>query len=658
MSKLMSLIRRAPKRFAGTIAVLAAAVIIPAVSLAWGPDRPTFTGANPAPYVTFNSITDNAQVGDERNFVRIRESGVGNYGDNATLQPGKVYDVSVYFHNNAASSLNASGKGIAENVKLKMEMPGVVNAGVNAAFTGTISSSNAKPTSVWDEAYGKNSTNGQVALRYVASSAKFTSNGAINGQKLPDSLFTTGANLGYDSQNGVVPGCNEFSGFVTFQVRVDQPNFTVKKQVSVDNGKTWVDSANAKAGSTVQYAISYQNTGTTQQDNVSVRDMLPANVSYVANSTQILNSTTGGQFKPTKDGITTVGYNAGSYQPKGNAFFKFSAKLPTEDKLKCGTNSLVNTARVTTSAGYKEDTATVTVDKECKPPVASCVCKTLTVTTVDRTHFRFATTYDVQNATFKSVTYVIKNAAGQVVDTKVSTSTAPLDYTQATVGKYTVQATVTFIVNGQEKTATSEGCKGNFEVKPLPPKEITVCELATKRIITIKESDFDTSKHSKNLADCKEKYLKVCELATKKIITIKESDFDANKHTKDLNKCKETPPKELKVCELATKKIITIKENEFDASKHSKDLNKCKEVPPTKIEVCDLTTKTVVTINEADFDASKHTKDLSKCEEVPPVTPPELPQTGAGESIVAIVGLGALIASLGYYIASRRALNQ
>jgi len=618
MSKIMSLIRRAPKRFAGAVTVLAAAVIIPAVSLAWGPERPTFTGANPAPYVTFNSITDNAQVGDERNFVRIRESGVGNYGDNVTLTPGKVYDVTVYFHNNAASNLNASGKGIAKDVKLKMEVPGVVNAGVNAAFTGTISSSNAKPTSVWDEAYGKNSTNGQVALRYVSNSATFVSNGGINGKKLPDTLFTTGANLGYDSANGVVPGCNEYSGFVNFQIRVDQPNFTVNKQVSVDDGKTWVDgTAKAKAGQNVLYKVTYQNTGTTQQDNVSLRDMLPAGVTYNTGSSVIANATTGGQYKATKGGITTTGYNAGSYQPKGNVFFKFSAKLPTEDKLKCGTNTLVNTVRATTSAGYKEDTATVTVDKECKP-VVNYACKALSVATIDRTHFRFTTSYTAENATFKSVTYVIKNAAGQTVDTKTSTSTS-LDYTQATVGQYTVQATVTFTVDGQDKTATSEGCKGKFEVKELPPKEIKVCELATKQIVTIKESDFDSSKYSKNLDDCKEKYIKVCDLSTKTIVTIKESDFDADKYSKDLNKCKETPP--------------------------------------TKIEVCEISTKTIVTINEKDFDDSKYTKDLSKCEETP-VTPPELPKTGAGESIVAIVGLGALIASLGYYIASRRALNQ
>ena len=40
MSKLTSLIRRAPKRFSGAIAILAAAIIVPAVALAWGPDRP------------------------------------------------------------------------------------------------------------------------------------------------------------------------------------------------------------------------------------------------------------------------------------------------------------------------------------------------------------------------------------------------------------------------------------------------------------------------------------------------------------------------------------------------------------------------------------------------------------------------------------------
>lgn len=437
MSTLMSLVRRAPKRFSAVVAIIAAAVIIPVAVLAYGPERDTYTMASPAPHVTFNSITDNPRVGDERNFVRIRESGTSSYGDNVTLTPGKVYDVSVYYHNNAATNLNASGVGIAHDATLKMEIPGVVNAGVNAIFTGKISASNATPGTVWDEAYGKNATTAQVALRYVSGSAKFVSNGAINGQTVPDTLFTTGAKLGYNSQDGTVPGCDEYSGYVNFQIRVDQPNFNIVKKVSVDGGTTWADTATAKPGATVQYYISYQNTGTTQQDNVLVRDILPAGVTYTANSTLIMNSTTGGQFKSTVEGITTNGLNAGSYQPKGNVGYKFSAKLPSESALECGVNTLVNTARATTSAGYKEDTATVTITKECQPG---------------------------------------------------------------------------------------------------------------------------------------------------------------------------------------------------------------------KIVVCDTTTNKLISINESDFDSSKHTKDLSKCQ--------KLPTTGPAENIVALIGLGAIVAGIAYYVASRRALNQ
>ncbi|MBN9397771.1 DUF11 domain-containing protein [Candidatus Saccharibacteria bacterium] len=550
MSKLMSLIRRSPKRVFALVAVAAAALIVPVAALAWGPDRPTFTMENPAPYVTFNSITNNGKVGDERNFLRIRESGTGEYINQVNFEPGKVYDVSVYYHNNAATRLNASGEGIAKDATLKIEMPYVIKAGVNAALTSTISASNAKPTSVWDEAYGKNNTNAEIALRYVAGSAKFVSNGAINGQTLPDSLFTTGAKLGFDSQNGTVPGCNEYSGFVNFKIRIDQPNYEVKKVVSTDDGKTWVDSVKAQPGSTVTYGISYQNTGTNQQDDVVVRDMLPAGVAYVPDSTYLMNSVTKGKFEKASDGITTVGYNAGSYQSKGNVFFKFNAKLPSKDQLKCGTNTLVNTARVSVNGGYKEDTATVTIDNECKP-VVKYTCDALGVTVVDRTHFTFNTKYTVQNATFKSVTYVIKNANGKVVDTKTSNGTS-LNYTQTTVGKYTVQATVTVTVDGTTKTVTSDACKASFEV-PAQPGNITVCELSTK-------------------------------------------------------------------------KIVTIKENQFDAAKYSKDLSKCAETPVPPV--------------------------------TPPTTPPELPHTGMTENIVAITGLGALIASIAYYVASRRALNQ
>jgi hypothetical protein len=81
---------------------------------------------------------------------------------------------------------------------------------------------------------------------------------------------------------------------------------------------------------------------------------------------------------------------------------------------------------------------------------------------------------------------------------------------------------------------------------PEAPKNITVCELATKNIITIDEKNFDSAKHSKNLEDCAAKppvedEIVVCEIATKEVVTIKESAYDESKYTKDLSKCDETP---------------------------------------------------------------------------------------------------------------------
>lgn len=385
MSKITSLIRRAPKRFTAVVAMVATAIIVPAAVFAWGPDRPTFTYENPANYVTFNSITNNPQVGDERNFVRVREAGVGTYGENVNLVPGKTYEVSMYYHNNAASNLNAGGTGIAKDAKARIQMPGVLQAGETGTITGFISASNANPGTVWDEAKAK--TTNAVALRYVQNSAKFTSNGDIDGQTVPNTLFTTGANLGYDSQNGTLPGCNEYAGYITFKFVVDQPNFTIEKQVSTDN-KTWVEEVTTTPGSTVYYRLAYKNTGTVQQDNVTVRDILPKELTYVKGSAVIANSSTGGVYKPTIDNLVTNGIDSGSYAPNANVYFKFSAKVKAAEALKCGTNVIKNVARAVTTGGYKEDDAIVKVNKECEPgKISVCELKTKKIITIDEDQF-------------------------------------------------------------------------------------------------------------------------------------------------------------------------------------------------------------------------------------------------------------------------------
>jgi len=111
----------------------------------------------------------------------------------------------------------------------------------------------------------------------------------------------------------------------------------------------------------------------------------------------------------------------------------------------------------------------------CGNPVAATsiivtpayTCDTLSSTKISQTTNRFNIAYTVKNATFKSVTYVIKDASGKVIDTKTSTDKT-LDYEQSTAGKYTVQATVTVVANDKNATATSEGCKAVFEIAETP----------------------------------------------------------------------------------------------------------------------------------------------------------------------------------------------
>jgi uncharacterized repeat protein (TIGR01451 family)/LPXTG-motif cell wall-anchored protein len=377
MNKLIAAIKRAPKR-AASLAIVAAAILVPAALFAWGPDRPTFTMASPAPYVTFNSITDNNRHGDERNFVQIKEASASNttYGENVTLQPGKEYEVFVLYHNNAASNLNDAAhdfKGVAKDAFMRVQMPASVKAGQEARITGFVGASNANPTQVWDEAYGQAA--GDYDLSYVADSATIYSNGAINGKKLPSSLYTTGTPIGFDQLDGKLPGCTEFSGYVTFRFKVDQPNFEIQKQVSPAGQNKYAETVTALPNEEVEYKIQYKNTGSTVQDNVVIKDKLPAGLTYVNNSTYKSNSTTGNQWVETKNNdITTQGINIGTHAPNGNTYLKFKAKVTDNSKLeKCGVNTLVNTATAETDNGNKSDTANVTVSKTCDQTPEECV---------------------------------------------------------------------------------------------------------------------------------------------------------------------------------------------------------------------------------------------------------------------------------------------
>ena len=596
---LFAKMRRNP-RVSASLAILAGVVLVPAALFAWGPARDTYTVEKPADHIVFNSITNNPVYGDERQFASIKDASnttAGGWQNTVTAQAGKEYLVRVYVHNNAADKLGL----VATNTRVMAALS--TATGTSVPVTTYVSADNASPKQVYADVKLTAAQNFNIA--YVPGSAKIYNNATGQaGRAVSDSIVNgSGALVGYNANDGKVPGCFQYASYVTFKVKpqfAQSAEFDMSKVVRKAGTTTWSESVAAKSGETVQYRIKYTNTGKVQQNNVVVRDTLPAGVSYVAGSTKLYLGSDPTNARAVSDNIVNAsGINIGSYLPGGMAMVIFDAKVKANDQLPvCGPNTLRNIAKVETDYGTKQDTADVTTTKECVQPKDIQVCR--------------------------------------LSDKKIVT----IKETEFDAKMYS---------------------KNLDDCKPVV-KDIQVCELATKKVITIKETEFNTTKHSKNLDDCKTvviKDIEVCRLSDKKIVTIKENEFDAKLYSKNLDDCKPVVVKNIEVCRLSDKQVVTIKETEFDSEKYSKDLNDCKETPaPKTIEVCRLSDKTFpVTINESEFDSAKYSKDANDCKVTPPVVPTELPKTGLADGISGLAGIGSLIAASSYYVASRRAIK-
>ncbi len=357
----------------GLAAVAAVSAASALVVFAWGPtDRATFTMEKPASYVTFNSITNNV-IGDERYFVSASKW-TGNakdnyYSDNTYVEDGKEYVVRMYVHNNAGANLNLT----AENVKAFVVLP--TDTGTKITVSGKITSTNAKPNAVWDETHFVSKNGEKFNLAYVAGSATYANadaNGKLRSFKLSNDLLNSkGVLLGYDQMDGKIPGCNKYSGYLTFHVKaqfakkVETPNLSISKEVKLLGTDTWSEQVKAKSGDTVRYRIIVKNTGSVKLNGIIVRDILPANLEYIKGSTTMINANYPNPGTSVADGITSnTGINIGNYAAGANAVLYFNAKVKAGVSDKCTNTLLRNKAQVSAgySTGTKEDTADVLVD--------------------------------------------------------------------------------------------------------------------------------------------------------------------------------------------------------------------------------------------------------------------------------------------------------
>lgn len=355
------------------ILTFATALIAITPASAWGPERQTYENNQPSDHVTFNSITNNAGIGDERNFVRVREANTDNiFDDTAKVEPGKEYEVYIYYHNNAASNLNASGKGIANGVKVSSAYPTKLNPGENGMVSGIITATDADPDTVWDEAYLTTDYN-DVVLRYKQGTATIHNAGSVNGSVLSDELFTRdGTYIGINVLDGRIPGCAEYSGYITYTLVAENPDTSLEKQISLD-GENWSKNVNAKPGEYVTYKVEFKNTGNTDITNAIFKDTHDNGLTLRTGSIKVydVNREDG---ETIDDILDLSGYNMGNMAAGALVQIVYQAQVST-DVAYCG-KTLTNTITVNYSndkTKSNEATATVTC---ADVPVAEKTCAT------------------------------------------------------------------------------------------------------------------------------------------------------------------------------------------------------------------------------------------------------------------------------------------
>lgn len=693
ISKAKQVLNSVPKRLAAIFGVVAA-VMVPLAIYAWGPSRETFTIEKPATYVTFDSITNNPNYGDERNFLRVRDSdkqywsdsSTNGWTDTMTMQEGHTYDVRLYVHNNAASNLNLK----STNTRAFINLPIKDNTyGKQFELNGYIMSDNAKPNKIWDNIVLKS----DKAFHVKVVSQKYINNiktEADGGFNIGNEVYSgdgTGALIGYEKMDGVVPGCFQYSGYVLLKI---QPVFQVVPAPAYDVEKT-VDKTTAKPGETINYTINVKNTGNVNLTNVKVTDKLPAYYSEAKETVTSKNGSTGSIVKGGE--ITLAKLNVGE-----TATIKISYTIKGAEQLECGETIIKNKATGTTDQDQTEDNnnnneVTTTVTNDCPEPkepgydISKAVDKTAAKPgeTINYTiTVRNTGEVDLTNVKVNDKLPAYYSNATEKVEAPSEIAGSIVKDGRVTIAKLPVGQSATITVTYQIKSGNDLECGETViknKVTGTTDQDQTEDNNDNNEVVTTVTNDCGYSydliksvdKTTANLGDTLTYTLTFKNTGRQDVtnVVIKDTlpagvtmvgDIQTNPQTEvsgDLTKdgikiAKVAAGKQVEITFTAK---ITATENELQCgdNKFTNTASSTTNEDQTEDNNDNNTVTTVVT---------------RVCEpETPPVVPPETPeqpqnpvpetptviaQTGAGETVASIIGLGVLAAAITAYIRSRK----
>ena len=268
-------------------------------------------------FAVFNSIIDNPFYGDERNFVRIRDlsGSSSDSGKRILIKRGHIYEVVIYYHNDSDPlTVAKEAIGIADGAAIKSSYPKtVIEPGKEYYISASIIAADTNPIEVTDKVTIVTEDYSCI-LRYIPGSVIIHNRGKLNGINLsPKNLFGIGSVLGYNKLSSLVPGGIEYSGFVTYRLIADYPDFQIDA-TAIKNDETHQNH--------YLIAVKYMNTGTITQNNVVIRVTLPQNVQYLK-GTCCLSNNNNTKKKISDRVISVTGANIGNYGQHGWAIVEF-----------------------------------------------------------------------------------------------------------------------------------------------------------------------------------------------------------------------------------------------------------------------------------------------------------------------------------------------
>lgn len=323
--------------------------------------------------IILNSVSDNPDIGDERNFLLAQRlgndsDGIWHTGYINVKSPGE-YLLKLYVCNNHPNGYQA----VAEGVRVVFDIPKGKAETIEVA--GCIFSRNAEPKNYLSSIVFKSEK--QVFHLECGQEPAILYNGGIGkegfslGNMAIKQPLNQGVRIGYDGFDGRIPGGRKYASSIILKVRVVfDAQFIICQKVRLSESDRWTNVVNAGIGDRVEFLIRYKNCSDLRkhQRNVGFKVGLPRNLCYVIGSFQIWDYHYNMYSHLTRlDGDDT--FNDGDFSLGDSGYelgdvvdIHFYAEIIDHD-LAGGTNELHSSVQCTVDGMVIQDNVSILVQK-------------------------------------------------------------------------------------------------------------------------------------------------------------------------------------------------------------------------------------------------------------------------------------------------------